>query len=106
MAMRNVIQTTGSADGSYTKTKILNDAAAATKQPKEKKRSLASVLTNGRSDVIPAAEANGTSATVSTSVSAARPSIANTTSGMPSKNNGEKRRKNKTIDDFKNKYKG
>ena len=41
--MRNVIQTKGSADDTYTKTKILNDALAETKKPKEKKRSLASV---------------------------------------------------------------
>ena len=95
--MRNVIQTTGSADGSYIKTKILDDAAAATKQPKEKKRSLASALTNGRSDVIPAVKAAGASATVSTSVSATRPS---------SENSGKKRRKNKSVDDFKNEYKG
>ena len=70
----------------------------------QKRRNVLSLvfLTNGRSDVILAAKAAGALATVSTSVSATRPSSKNTTV----ENNGKKRRKNKSIDDFKNEYKG
>merc|ERR1711957_545119 len=85
---------------------VSNNNCYETKKPNEKERSLASVSSDEQSDVTPAVAATEPAATASMGIIIATLDTTSPASDLPSGNNGKKRRKNKSIDEFKDEYNG